>query len=74
MGRMLHCHNCGQPLIEIDNRGEPLRGCLTCNLWAAGDAKSCGRGSRKKICARYTTCDMADINRAPAGADAPGVH
>jgi hypothetical protein len=25
---------CGQSLIEIDNRGDPLVGCLTCNLWA----------------------------------------
>jgi len=28
--------NCRQPLIEIDNRGQRLSGCLTCNLWAAG--------------------------------------
>ena len=28
MGR---CHNCGQGLIEIDNQGERLTGCLTCN-------------------------------------------
>jgi hypothetical protein len=33
MGR---CHNCGQELIEIDNGGERLIGCLTCNLWTAG--------------------------------------
>src|SRR6478672_10563484 len=26
---------CDQELIEIDNRGERLWGCLTCNLWAA---------------------------------------
>jgi hypothetical protein len=49
MGRMLHCHNCGQPLIEIDNRGEPLRGCLVCNLWAAGDAKSWSRLSEEDL-------------------------
>ena len=30
-----HCRECGQELIEIDNRGERLLGCLTCNLWAA---------------------------------------
>ena len=35
---MERCHNCGQPLIEIDNHGERLNGCLTCNLWTAGDA------------------------------------
>ena len=33
------CHNCGQDLIEIDNRGERLTGCLSCNLWARGAAR-----------------------------------
>jgi hypothetical protein len=33
--RSLSCNQCGQQLIEIDNRGERLIGCLTCNLWAA---------------------------------------
>jgi hypothetical protein len=27
------CKECGQPIIEIDNRGKHLRGCLTCNGW-----------------------------------------
>jgi hypothetical protein len=27
------CKECGQPLIEVDNRGQHLRGCLTCNEW-----------------------------------------
>ena len=30
---------CKQPLIEIDNRGERLKGCLTCNLWSSVDRK-----------------------------------
>jgi hypothetical protein len=29
------CNQCDQELIEIDNRGERLAGCLTCNLWTA---------------------------------------
>ena len=29
------CNQCGQEFVEIDNRGERLVGCLTCNLWAA---------------------------------------
>lgn len=33
------CNQCGQELIEIDNRGERLVGCLTCNLWTAADGK-----------------------------------
>ena len=34
-GKAERCNQCGQELIEIDNRGERLVGCLTCNLWAA---------------------------------------
>jgi len=33
------CNHCKQGLIEIDNRGERLTGCLTCNLWASVDSK-----------------------------------
>jgi hypothetical protein len=29
------CKECGRELVEIDNRGERLIGCLTCNLWSA---------------------------------------
>jgi hypothetical protein len=34
-----HCNQCGQKLIEIDNRSERLVGCLMCNLWTAADSK-----------------------------------
>jgi hypothetical protein len=27
------CTECRQPLIEIDNRRQRLRGCMTCNEW-----------------------------------------
>ena len=27
------------PPPEIDSRGQRLTGCITCNLWTAGDAK-----------------------------------
>ena len=38
----LHPHgrlfpNAKQEVIEIDNRGERLTGCLSCNLWAPAD-------------------------------------
>jgi hypothetical protein len=33
--KMDRCQNCGQDLIEIENAGLRLTGCLTCNLWAA---------------------------------------
>ena len=35
--RAVHCNQCHQPLIEIENDGQRLRGCLTCNLWATID-------------------------------------
>src|SRR5262245_44059710 len=28
-----NCTECKQPLIEMDNRGQHLRGCLACNAW-----------------------------------------
>ena len=34
---MRRCHNCGQELIKINNQGERLAGCLTCNLWAPAE-------------------------------------
>src|SRR5262249_43196313 len=27
------CTECKQPLIMVDNRGQWLRGCGTCNIW-----------------------------------------
>ena len=27
------CRECKQPLLEIDNRGRRLTGCMTCNEW-----------------------------------------
>jgi hypothetical protein len=27
------CRECKGPLTEIDNRGQLLRGCMTCNIW-----------------------------------------
>ena len=46
MGR---CHNCGQELMEIDKRGERLTGCLTCNLWSAGEDKRWRRLSEEDL-------------------------
>ena len=28
-----YCFECKRPLVEIDNRGKRLRGCMTCNVW-----------------------------------------
>ena len=27
------CFECKRALVEIDNRGRHLRGCMTCNIW-----------------------------------------
>jgi hypothetical protein len=27
------CRECKRHLAEIDNRGQLLRGCMTCNIW-----------------------------------------
>ena len=44
-----HCNHCKRPLIEIDNRGEQLTGCLTCNLWSTGDDKRWKRLSEEDL-------------------------
>jgi hypothetical protein len=31
----LTCPACGEPLVQIDNYGERLVGCLNCNVWGA---------------------------------------
>ena len=31
------CLECKQPLVEIDNRGVRLTGCMTCNIWLSED-------------------------------------
>ena len=31
------CTECKQQLLEIDNRGQHLCGCLTCNIWWSDD-------------------------------------
>jgi hypothetical protein len=33
------CNECKQELIEIDDRGECITGCLTCNLWTTADGR-----------------------------------
>jgi hypothetical protein len=34
-----YCHECKRPLTEIENRGQLLKGCMTCNIWwsSSGD-------------------------------------
>ena len=48
-GKAERCNQCHQPFIEIDNRGERLTGCLTCNLWSAADGKKWKRLSAEDL-------------------------
>ena len=43
------CDQCKQALMEIDNRGERLTGCLTCNLWSAADRRRWKRLSEEDL-------------------------
>ena len=32
-----YCFECKRLLVEIDNRGQRLRGCMTCNIWCTAE-------------------------------------
>jgi hypothetical protein len=65
------CNQCGGELIEIDNRGERLTGCLFCNLWGPLTRRA-GSGSVQKTSARSIICVVekgdkgADRSRRPS--------
>src|SRR5690242_6672066 len=42
------CKQCNQPLVEIDNYGERLIGCIECNRWTS-------RGASSRLNCRKTT-------------------
>ena len=69
---MDRCHNCGQELVEIDNRGVRLTGCIICGRVATGRG---GRGYQPKICAPCTCCDTAEAaNGHSAKSRKPRIH
>jgi hypothetical protein len=43
------CNQCAQALIEIDNYGERLTGCLTCNLWETAEGTRWKRLSEEDL-------------------------
>ena len=51
------CLECKQPLVEIDNRGQRLTGCMTCNIWWSAEGKKVRLS--EKICMRYKPCATA---------------
>ena len=63
IGGMSCCHNCGQELMEIDNRGERLIGCLTCNLWSAADHNHWRRLSEEDLRALHQLRHGGDPSR-----------
>jgi len=52
------CNHCKQVLIEIDNRGERLTGCLTCNLWTAAGSKRWKRLSEADLRALHAAATL----------------
>ena len=50
------CNQCGRELIEIDNHGKRLVGCLTCNLWAAPDSKHWTRLGEEDLRSLHRLC------------------
>ena len=47
------CQQCHQPLKEIDNFGQRLRGCFTCNLWATAKGATWIRLSEEDLRSFY---------------------
>jgi hypothetical protein len=54
------CNQCKQPLTKIDNYGERLTGCLTCNLWATGDGTRWKRLSEEDLRALHLLARHGD--------------
>jgi hypothetical protein len=65
---MDRCNHCQQELIEIDNRGELLTGCLPCNLWSAS-----GEKLWIELCADDLHA-IEELRRAEASNKMPKVH
>ena len=45
-------------IVEIDNRGRRLTGCMTCNIWWSADDKKIRLS--KRIYGRFTLCGVRD--------------
>ena len=57
------CRECKHPVVEIDNRGTRLTGCMTCNIWWTGDDKKV-RLSEEDLGALHFYA-AEDLKRAP---------
>jgi hypothetical protein len=65
---MDRCNYCQQELIDIDNRGERLTGCLPCNLWSVS-----GEKLWIELCADDLQA-LEELRRAEAAKKMPQVH
>jgi hypothetical protein len=54
------CKQCNQPLVEIDNYGERLLGCIECNQWT-------WRGSKRPIELPKDDLEALKAHSAPKG-------
>jgi hypothetical protein len=54
-----YCFECKRPLVEIDNRGQRLRGCLTCNIWW-----SVSGGGTVKLSVETIVANGSAVNKA----------
>ena len=55
------CRECKQPVIEIDNRGQHLTGCMTCNIWWSADDEK----------VRLSEEDLAALHELPRNLNKP---
>jgi hypothetical protein len=63
------CKECGQPLIEVENRGRHLRGCLSCNGWR-DDEGNFVKLSVEDLAALH---ELRGTDRSPSVASTPGL-
>ena len=59
-----NCIQCKQPLIEVDNRGKRLVGCLTCNEWLDDE------GNLTKLSVEGLRCAACTAERITRNPDA----
>ena len=62
-----YCFECKRPLVEIDNRGQRLTGCMTCNIF---DAKHLDDGWTAKGSVEKLAAVQMDQTRSESPAEA----
>ena len=52
-GGVGYCFECKRPLVEIDNRGQRLHRCMTCNIWWSLTGGGAVKSSVEDLAALY---------------------